>query len=100
MTKLIPALAILLMASPAFAQGGNERSPPTPNAASSAPEPANSVPQGASNLNTSGLNNPNPSGPVGSTDTSTGRPTAPVATNPAANAGNAFDRTVPTPAVK
>jgi hypothetical protein len=99
MTKLLPALALLLMAGPVLAQGV-ERSPPTPNAASAAPEPANAIPQGGSNLNTSGVNNPNPSGPVGVTGTSPGLPGGTVATNPAATPGNAFDRTVPTPAIK
>jgi len=37
MTKFIPALALLLAATPAFAQGGATQSPPAPNAASRTP---------------------------------------------------------------
>ena len=98
MTKLIPTLAILLMAAPAFAQGGSTQSPPAPNSSSSAPQPANSLPGGTSNLNTGSAANPNPSGAVGSTNTATGQPTSPVTAPPASGAGDAFSRTVPTPA--
>lgn len=98
MIKLIPALAILLMAAPAFAQGGSTQSPPAPNSSSSSPQPANSLPGGTSNLNTGSTSNPNPSGVVGSTSTATGQPTAPVTAAPSSGAGDAFSRTVPTPA--
>lgn len=98
MTKLIPAVAILLMAAPAFAQQGGTMSPPAPNAAASAPQPANSVPPGASNLNTSGTNNPNVAGSIATTDTATGLPATPTSPNPATQPGDAFNRTVPQPA--
>lgn len=98
MIKFAPVLAILLAAGPVLAQGADMRSPPTPNAASAAPAPANSMPPGTSNLNPGSVANPNVSGPVGSTDTSTGMPASPVAPNN--QPGSAFQNTVPTPAVK
>ncbi len=99
MMKLVPALVILLAAAPAFAQGGASQSPPSPNAASSAPEPVNSVPPGALNMNTGNASNPNVSGPVGTTIVTPGMtpgasalpvPAAPTGQQPMAN-------TVPAP---
>ena len=98
MTKLIPALAVMLLAAPAFAQSGATQSPPAPNSASSAPQPANSLPGGTSNLNTGSVSNPNTSGALSTTNTTTGQQTSPVTAPPASGAGDAFSRTVPTPA--
>ncbi len=95
MTKFVPALAMLLIAAPAFAQSGATQSPPSPNSSQSAPQPANSMPPGVSNVvpGTSLT-----SGPVGSTNTTTGGPGGTV---PSQSPGaDAFTKTVPTPAVK
>ena len=43
----ILVLALVLLAAPAFAQGGSTTSPSTPNAASAMPEPVGSVPAGS-----------------------------------------------------
>ena len=45
--ELILVLALVLLAAPAFAQGGSITSAPSPNAASAMPEPAGSVPAGS-----------------------------------------------------
>lgn len=102
MTKFIPALALLLAVTPAFAQGGSTTSPPSPNAASSTVEPAGSVPAGSL---TSGGNIQ--SGTTQSTTTGAAMPspglglTTPAApsgsTGPTGNPSDAFSRTVPQP---
>ena len=106
MTKFIPALAILLMAAPAFAQSGTTTSPPSPNASNSAPQSANSVPAGALTANPNAPQNPNVSSGI-TTSTVTGQQVTPMApvTTPAAPSGStannpsgAFQATVPTPA--
>ena len=44
------ALALLVASSPAFAQAGATKSPPSPNVAFASPTPAGSVPPGATNM--------------------------------------------------
>ena len=96
MNKLVSALALLLLSAPAFAQGGASQSPPAPNGGESAPQPSNSLPAGAANLNTGSASNPNASGPVSTTAVSPGAVAAPV---PAAPAGSPpLADTVPAPA--
>ena len=96
MNKLIPALSLLLLSAPAFAQSGASQSPPAPNAGQSAPQPSNSLPAGAQNLNTGSASNPNVSGPVSTTVVTPGAATSPV---PAAPAGaQPLANTVPAPA--
>jgi len=96
MTKIIPVLTFLLMSASAFAQGGSSQSPPAPSGGQSAPQPANSLPAGAANMNTGSASNPNAGGPVSSTAVSPGATASPV---PAAPAGNQpMADTVPAPA--
>lgn len=102
MTKFIPALALLLLATPAFAQGGSTMSPPAPNAASAMPEPADSVPAGS-------LTSPDTNEAEITTSTTTGQivpnntqglrtPVAPSgSTGPTGNPSDAMSRTVPQP---
>ena len=102
MTKFLSVLAMLLLATPAFAQGGSTMSPPAPNAASAMPEPADSVPAGS--LTSPGTNE----GGV-TTSTTTGQtvpsytqglttPAAPSgSTGPTGNPSDAMSRTVPQP---
>jgi len=102
MTKFIPALALLLAATPAFAQGGATQSPPAPNAASSMPEPVGSVPAGS--LTSA------PTMPEGTTRSTTtgqvlGTPTPGLqtpglpsgSTGPTGSPSDAMNRTVPQP---
>ena len=102
MIKFIPALALLLAASTAFAQGGATQSPPAPNASTSMPEPVGSVPAGA--LTSA------PITPQGTTtSTTTGQvlsqptpglqtPAAPSgSTGPTGSPSDAMNRTVPQP---
>ena len=89
MTRLAIAAALMLVAAPAFAQSGDTQSPPSPNASSQGPTPANSVPAGALTANPSSPSNPFPSAGVGTTVTQPGAVIAP------APAGAS---TVPTPA--
>lgn len=95
MLKFVPALALLLAASAAFAQGGASQSPPSPNAASAMPEPSNSVPPGALNMNTGSASNPNVSGPVGTTVVTPGASATPVPAAPSSQQPMA--NTVPAP---
>ena len=96
MNKLIPAFAFLLMSASAFAQGGSTQSPPAPSGSESAPQPANSVPSGAGNMNTGSASNPNAGGSVSTTVVSPGATASPV---PAAPAGTQpMANTVPVPA--
>jgi len=96
MNKVIPALTFLLMSASAFAQSGASQSPPAPSGNESAPQPANSLPAGATNMNTGSASNPNAGGPVSTTAVSPGATASPV---PAAPAGNQpMANTVPVPA--
>lgn len=96
MNKLIPALAILLLSSPVFAQSGSTQVPPAPNAGESAPQPSSSTPPGAANMNTNSASNPNVSGPVGTTVVTPNAATAPTTTTPAVP--QPLADTVPAPA--
>lgn len=96
MKKLIPALALLLLSSPVLAQSGATQSPPAPNAGDSAPQPPSSIPPGAANMNTNSANNPNVSGPVGTTVVTPNAATAPMTPAPAVPPPMA--NTVPAPA--
>lgn len=89
MLKYATAFALIVAAAPAFAQSGATQSPPTPNAAASAPTPATSVPAGSLTANPSTTQNPNVSGPLGTTGTGT----TPGA---AGAASGAMSTTVPT----
>ena len=96
MSKLIAAFTLLLLSAPAFAQSGASQSPPAPNGGENAPQPSNSLPAGAANMNTGSASNPNVSGPVSTTIVSPGAvatpaPAAPAGAPPLAN-------TVPAPA--
>ena len=86
---------MLLVSSVALAQSGSTQSPPAPNAGNSSPQPANSAPAGATNMNTGTVTNPNASGALSTTTTTPG--VAPMAV-PAAPAGSQpMDTTVPKP---
>ncbi len=82
MMKFVPALALMIVAGPAFAQSGATQSPPSPLAGKSAPQTSNSLPPGAANMNTNSVQNPHLAGQaVGGTVTggaSTGNGTTPV----------------------
>ncbi len=95
MLKFVPALAVLLASTAAFAQSGSTQSPPSPNASSSAPQPATSVPPGAANMNTGSASNPNVSGPLSTTVVTPGASTVPMMAAPAGSPPMAG--TVPTP---
>lgn len=102
MTKFFPVLAILLMATPVMAQGGNTMSPPAPNAASQAPEPANSVPAGSltgASTTQQGVTTSTTTGQVlGSPTTGLTTPAAPSgSTGPTGNPSDAMNRTIPAP---
>ncbi len=90
MRHLVLAAMMTLSAVPAFAQSGSTQSPPSPNAASSAPTPATSAPAGAMTTNPGG--SPNVGGALGST---TGMPTS---TTMPSGPSAAMSGTVPTPA--
>lgn len=96
MNRFIPALAILLLSSPVFAQSGTTQSPPAPNAGNSAPQPSSSLPSGAANMNTNSVANPNVSGPVGTTVVTPNAATTPMTAAPTAQQPMA--NTVPAPA--
>ena len=98
MIKLLPVVALLFAAAPALAQSGSTQSPPSPNASSSAPEPTNSVPPGAANMNMGSASNPNVAAPLSTTVVTPGASTMPMAAAPGGNPPMAA--TVPTPAVK
>ncbi len=88
MNKTIVTLALLLAASPAFAQGATQ-SPPSPNASSSAPTPAGSVPNGAMTMAPGTTANPNMSAPLGS-----------VTTSPPQGPSSGMSSTVPAPVAR
>lgn len=96
MNKFIPALAILLLSSPVLAQSGSTQSPPAPNSGSSAPQPANSIPPGATNMNSGSTANPNVGGALGTTVVTPSATPAPATTAPAGQPPMA--ETVPAPA--
>ncbi len=99
MNKLVPALAILLLSSPVFAQSGSTQVPPSPNAGESAPQPSSSAPPGATNMNTNSTSNPNVSGPVGTTVVTPNAVPAPMTAAPAVPAvPQPLANTVPAPA--
>lgn len=98
MVKLVPALAVLLMATPVFAQGSTQ-SPPSPNAGSSGPAVVNSVPPTASNTHSDETRNPNLAGSaLSTTNTTTGRPTASANAPHVDGPADGFAHTVPSPA--
>lgn len=81
MLKYVSAIALLVAAGPAFAQGGATQSPPAPNASSAQPQTSNSLPPGAANMNTNSTQNPNLAGQaVGGT--TTGAPAGTTTTAP------------------
>lgn len=96
MKKLLPALAILLLSSPVFAQSGSTQNPPAPNAGESAPQPSGSVPPGAANMNTNSTSNPNISGPLSTTVVTPNAATTPMPAAPTTQQPTAG--TVPAPA--
>ena len=96
MNKFAPAIALILLSTPVFAQSGASSSPPSPNASSSAPEPANSLPPGAANMNIGSSSNPNVGGALGSTAVTPGASPAPMSAAPTAQQPMA--NTVPVPA--
>lgn len=102
MLKIIPVVALLFAAAPALAQSGSTQSPPAPNSASSGPEPANSLPPGAANMNTGTSANPNAAGIVGTTAvTPTGIAPGALATTPGTTTSQQpMANTVPAPASK
>ncbi len=93
MLKYASAFALILAAAPAFAQSGATQSPPTPNAAASAPTPATSVPAGALTSNPSTTQNPNVSGALGASSTTGSGPA--VTPGTAGAASGAMSNTVP-----
>ena len=60
MLKYAAILVMLAAAGPAFAQAGASQSPPSPNAANSAPTPPGSEPPGATNMPASASPNVSP----------------------------------------
>ncbi len=90
MLKYVPALVLMLAASPVLAQSGATQNPPSPNSGSSAPQPSNSLPAGAATMNNNSVANPNVGGALGTNTTTHAAP--------AAGPSGAMSTTVPTPA--
>ncbi len=98
-TTIVPALAALLLAGPAMAQGGTTQTPPASNS-EGAPQPSNSLPAGAATMPQGAPG----TGVIGTTDGGAS-PSGAMQGSPAAPTGStaeqpsaAFDKTVPTPA--